>query len=116
MKPLIYIAAPYSTGDQVANAREAMRVGQLLWDTGLVVPFIPHLNVAWHLAFPHPVEYWYAYDLAFMPHCHALLRLHGESSGRPDAEVEAAVELGLRVFSADQIDHLFRWAERWEAA
>lgn len=115
MKPLVYVAAPYSTGDQVANAREAMRVGQLLWDTGLVVPFIPHLNVAWHLAFPHPVEYWYAYDLAFMPHCHALLRLPGESSGA-DAEVKAAAELGLPVFGAQKIADLLYWAREWEAA
>lgn len=111
MKPLVYVAAPYSTGDQVANARDAILWGERLWDTGLIVPLIPHLNIAWHLASPHPLEYWYTYDLELLCRCDALIRIDGDSSGA-DAEVRAAKDLGLPVFLSGPncISELSRWA------
>lgn len=97
VKPLLYIAGPYSSGDQIVNSRNAIDWGQEFWETGLVTPIIPHLNIAWHLAFLHPLEYWYTYDLALLAHCHALFRIKGVSLGA-DAEVAEAQKLGLPVF------------------
>ena len=63
-------------------------------------------DVFWHFAFPHAVEFWYAYDLEWLAVCDALYRLPGESVGA-DKELARAHELGLRVYERIQdIPHL----------
>ena len=91
-----------------------MSWGQYFWQTGFVTPIIPHLNIAWHLAYPHPLEYWYTYDLALLAHCHALFRIQGESAGA-DAEVDEAQKLQLPVFFHDPLA-VTRWAKEWRPA
>jgi hypothetical protein len=92
----VYVIAPYSGGDQVWNCHNAIAAGEELRKRGYV-PFIPHLYFAWHVIFPHPVEFWYKLDLEWLPLMHAAYRIEGESSGG-DKEEERCGELGIPVF------------------
>lgn len=98
MKPLVYIAGPYSHPDPIVNSRETILAADRLLLEGLVTPLVPHLSLIWHLVSPKPVDDWYAYDLELLARCDALLRLPGDSVGA-DAEVEEATRLGIPVFA-----------------
>lgn len=110
--PLVYVAGPYTRPDPVANTHETIKVATRLYETGLVVPLVPHLTLLWHLLEPRPLDFWYAYDLHLLARCDAVLRLPGDSTGA-DEEVCAAGGLGIPVFE-DQ-EALLEWARR-EAA
>jgi hypothetical protein len=92
----IYIAGPYTKGDVALNVRAAFAMASDLADRGFA-PFVPHATHFWHLLFPRPYADWLRLDLAFLPTCHALIRLPGESSGA-DGEVAEAIRLGLPVY------------------
>lgn len=89
MKPLVYVAGPYSSPNPVANTRRAVQVGHRLILDGNVTPFVPHLSLLADIISPMPYEAWLAYDLDVLEHCDAVLRLSGESAGA-DREVAAA--------------------------
>jgi len=92
----VYIAGPYSHLDPVVNTRNAILAGEELSKRGHI-PYIPHLNLMWHMVAPHEPSFWYAYDLEWLPCCDALLRLPGASTGA-DNEIEQAKALGMPVF------------------
>lgn len=106
-RPLVYVAGPYTRPDPVANTHDVVKAVDRLVDDGYVTPFAPHLTLLWHLVAPRPLAFWYAYDLATLIRCDAVLRLPGESTGA-DREVEFAVDRGLPVFFST--DELYRWA------
>lgn len=108
-KPLVYVAGPYSTPDPVENTNRAIRIADGLYETGLVVPVLPHLSMLWHAVIPHPYEFWLAYDLELLSVCDAVYRFSGLSSGA-DGETTAAEKLGIRVFR--DRDELLEWAQR----
>jgi hypothetical protein len=95
-KKRIYVAGPYSKGDVAVNVKTAIDVGNQLADHGFA-PYIPHFTHFWHMLHPRPYEFWLAHDNEFLPVCHALLRIPGDSSGG-DAEVKLAESLNLPVF------------------
>ena len=101
MKPLVYVAAPYSKPDPVENTHRAIKAGLALYDSGLVVPLIPHLSLAAHLVEPRPVDYWYALDIDQLAHCDALLRLPGASTG---ADREVYFASSIHRFSCGKVD------------
>lgn len=107
-KPLVYVAGPYAKPDPVENTHRAIRVGSCLAEDGKCTPVIPHLSLLWHAIDPHPVEFWYAYDLELMARCDYVLRLPGESAGA-DVEVTQAEAQGIPVFFA--IGDLYRAIE-----
>lgn len=92
----IYVAGPYTKGDVAVNVRNAILAAHILYNAGFY-PFVPHLTHFWHMVCPRPYEDWLDLDNAFLPHCDALLRLPGESSGA-DKEVALAEKLGMPVF------------------
>lgn len=92
----IYIAGPYMHADQVVNTRDAIFAGEQVIKIGHI-PYIPHLNHLWHLVCPHPVEFWYEYDLHWLRVCDAVWRLPGESHGA-NMETSLAVDLGIPIF------------------
>jgi hypothetical protein len=96
MRPLVYVAGPYTRPDPVLNVRRAIEVAESVERLG-GTPFVPHLTMLWHLVSPAPVERWYERDLDVLGHCQGLVRFAGESSGA-DREVERARELGLPVY------------------
>jgi len=109
VKPLVYVAGPYSHPDPVDNTRKAIEFADRLWEEGKVVPFVPHLTLLWHFHKPHPVEVWYDLDLVFLARCDALYRMPGESTGA-DAEVAYAEEIGIPAFA--HLGRLYEWAEQ----
>ncbi len=116
MKPLVYVAGPI-TGNPWGCVRDAG-----------CVPFIPQLSVLHEMVDPQPYGDWLAYDDDIIAHCHALVRLPGDSKGA-DHEVELAERLGLPVFIVERHDivsgapfsagsrptavDVAQWAHRW---
>ena len=76
--PLVYISAPYSEPDPVANTHKVIRIADALLAAGFA-PLIPHLSLAWHLVSPKPYETWLEYDHELLARCDAVLRVPGDS-------------------------------------
>ncbi len=95
MRMRVYIAGPYTHPDPVVNTRNAILAGDEVANRGHI-PFIPHLNHIWHLVCPHKPDFWYEYDIQWLPMCDVLLRLPGKSWGA-DREIEIAKEKAIRV-------------------
>lgn len=113
MKPLVYVAGPV-TSNPWGCVRQATDAYRFVRDCG-AVPFLPQLSVLHEMVDPQPYEEWLAYDLDILAHCHALLRLPGESKGA-DAEVAWALEHDLDVFLLDGEALTFRqWVAQWSA-
>ena len=110
-RPLVYIAAPYSS-DPVGGTHRAIAVAERLEGTGLITPVVPHLNLLWDLIYTHTNDFWYSMDLALLDRCNALLRIPGVSPGADD-EVIFAEEAEIEVFF--EIDDLLAWAESFIA-
>lgn len=93
----VYIAGPYSAGEQAELVREAVLVGLAVFRHGHM-PFIPHLYHFAHYLCPQPYEAWMTLDLSWLAVCDGLIRLPGTSPGA-DREVERARQLGLVVWA-----------------
>lgn len=89
MKPVVYIAGPYTNPDPVENMHKAIKIADGLLD--VCSPLIPHLTGTWHMVSPKPYEDWLRIDLDYMVRCDAVYRFAGASSGA-DAEVKVALE------------------------
>lgn len=100
----VYIASPYTKGDQAINVRESLLIADKLACNGFAVcaPLLSHL---WHFLCPHPIEFWMEQDFEWVRRCDVLLRLPGESHGA-DQEVALAKSLGKPVFYS--VDILIR--------
>lgn len=92
----VYVAGPYTQGNQGSNVRDAVSAGEELLNAGLY-PYVPHLNHLWHLIFPHKYEEWMDLDLTWLRKCDILLKLPGESPGA-DLEEETARGLNMPIF------------------
>lgn len=92
----VYVAGPYSQGDVAVNVRKAYEAADELANRGFA-PYVPHATHFWHMLFPRPYEFWLELDNMFLPHCDAVLRLPGPSSGA-DKEVALAGELRIPIF------------------
>ena len=92
----IYIASPYSNGDQVLNVRAQIEAADKLLEMGHS-PFIPCLSHFWHFVSPKSYEEWLKIDLDWLEVCDAILRLPGESNGA-DKEVIHAYSRGLSIY------------------
>ena len=112
MKPLVYVAGPYTSPDPVENTHNAILVGMDLSKTGLAAVIIPHLSMLAHMVTPEPYQFWLDFDLDQLRHCHALFRMAGDSSGA-DAEVAKAHEWGIPVFT--NYDELLQWLDERQA-
>ena len=92
----VYIAGPYTHPDPVENTHKVIQVADYLMQFGFS-PYVPHMNIIWHLVIPHDPDFWYKYDLEWLKKCDCLLRLSGKSLGA-DEEVKFAKELGIPVY------------------
>lgn len=95
-KPMIYIAGPYSQGDQFVNVRKVIDVAEDLMKRGFV-PIIPHFTAFWNFVYYHSWESWLEYDKQLLLRCDGLLRVEGESVGA-DEEMRFAGENDIPVF------------------
>ncbi len=107
MKPLVYIASPYTKGDVGINTRFQCQIWNDMMNDGRVLPYAPLWSHFQHTMFPRPYEDWIEYDNAIIPRMDALVRLSAEymplgyfedKSSGADAEVELARSHGLPVF------------------
>ena len=114
-RPWVYIASPYTRGDQACNTRFQLRMWDALFDVG-AVPIAPLWSHFQHLHNPRPYRDWVEYDNELISRCDACLRLPAtdegtgyvqhESSGA-DAEVTLFRSMGKPVF------HDFYSLKKW---
>lgn len=96
VKPLIYIASPYTQGSLDLNVRFQLEVFDTLLSDGKVTPIAPLWAHFQHIAFPRPYQDWIRYDEEIVARCDGCLRLdarnanldyHQRDSVGADAEV-----------------------------
>jgi nucleoside 2-deoxyribosyltransferase len=107
VKPLVYLAGPYTKPEPVENTVLACKLATKLVKDNVVTPIIPHLTMLWHLTDPQPYQFWLDYDVECLRRCDALLRIPGESAGA-DAEEKVAREEGIPIFHTTE--SLYAWA------
>lgn len=90
IRPLLYIAAPYTRPDPVVNTNAVCRLATVIFEQTKWAPVVPHLSLLWHLVTPRPIEHWYRLDLHVLAHCDAIVRCPGESTGADDEVILAA--------------------------
>jgi hypothetical protein len=118
MKPIVYIASPYSQGDQGMNTHFQCKIFDQLLTDGKVLPVAPLWSHFQHTLFPRPYEDWIEYDQAMLHLYDCCLRLSAilphlsysanESSGA-DREVAKFQALGKPVFFS--IEELYEWID-----
>jgi len=117
-KPIVYIASPYTRGDQAINTHFQCKIFDRLLGDGKVLPVAPLWSHFQHLVFPRPYEDWIAYDQAMLHLYDCCLRLPAdlpeagyseERSSGADGEAEAFRKLDKPVFSS--IDELYCWVD-----
>lgn len=92
---VIYIASPYSVGDQAANVRVQIEAMHRILDMGHapIAPLLAHFADQHR---PRPYEDWVRMCLELVPRADVLLRLPGESAGA-DREVAVADRTNIAV-------------------
>ena len=108
----VYIASPYTIGDQARNVYNSLEVANILIELGLY-PFCPLLTHFQHMMFPQSYDKWLELDMEWLKQCTCLLRLPGESKGA-DLEVQEALDNNLPVFYS--INTLLEFYGREESA
>jgi len=95
IKPYVYIASPYSKGDQALNVRSAMATFDFLLTKGSCIPVCPLWAHFQHLTFPHHYATWLSYSLSIAKLCDICLRvpvryteLHYFQQDSPGADFE----------------------------
>lgn len=92
----VYVASPYTIGNQAENVRVNILAADKLAQCGFA-PYSPLLNHFWHFLCPHEPSFWLTQDLEWLVLCDCLLRLPGESKGA-DEEVSFCREHGIPVY------------------
>lgn len=105
MKPLVYIAAPYSS-EPVANTGIAIDAGNWLMDRGYNV-VVPHLSLFMHMRRPRTYDEWLGFTIGWMKRCDVVVRLPGDSRGS-DTELFEASQCGIPVFKVPAGDENWR--------
>ena len=103
----VFLSAPYTDPDPVANTNRAISETIWLIDNGFTV-FCPHLSLFLHLLHPREKQYWLDHDLEWLRACGCVRRLGGVSPGG-DGEEQEANKLGIPVFNTRQ--ELLEWIE-----
>lgn len=116
-RPWVYIASPYTHGDQALNTRFQLRMWDALLDIG-VVPIAPLWSHFQSLHNPRPYRDWIEYDNELITRCDVCLRLTAtdettgyrqNASSGADAEVRLFERLGKPVFF--EFYDLLKWLE-----
>lgn len=122
--PVIYIASPYTRGDQAMNVRCQLAWWDTLFSRGFT-PIAPLWSHFQHLHAPRPYGDWVVYDNRIIPLCDACLRVDAEcyspgveyvqrESTGADAEVSLFRSLGKPVFFS--LEELEKWRDEQVAA
>ena len=106
-KPIVYIAGPYTYPNPIHNINKVIKFANTLYKEGVIVPFIPHLNMMWDLVEPQTAGFFYEYDLHILSKCDALFKMPGLSIGA-EKEVRFAKKHKIPVYT--DIAELYKWA------
>jgi len=87
-KKLVYIASPYTAGNQEENVLRQIKAANKIIDLGHI-PVWPLSSHYLHLDQPRPYQEWLDIDIELLSRCDALVRLQGRSHGA-DMECKAA--------------------------
>lgn len=123
MKPVVYIASPYSKGDPAINTHVQCAVFDQMLTDGIVVPYVPLWSHFQHTLFPRHYQDWIEYDLSILHKFDACYRMLAEvnrgklsyrvsESSGADGEVARFVADGKPVFYS--LDELYDWAKSWD--
>lgn len=107
-KPKVYIASPYTEGDQFINVKNQILTADRLMNLGFC-PFTPLMSAFHNFLITRPYEDWMEFDLQWLQACDCVLRLPGNSKGA-DIEVNHAHNvLDMPVFySVDELTDFYR--------
>lgn len=113
MRPLLYMAAPYTRPEPVANTHAVCKVSMIVYEQTVWCPVVPHLSLLWHAVTPREEAHWYEYDLHLLRKCDAIVRLPGFSVGA-DKEIVVARERGIEIVEFDALPQSARdaWGTR----
>jgi hypothetical protein len=89
----VYVAGPYTNGDQVVNVRNAIEVADVLLLLNYA-PYVPHLSHFWNFLKPHEYGTWMALCTEWLSACESMIVIEGYS---PGARVEEAVAKQLHI-------------------
>jgi hypothetical protein len=92
----VYIASPYTKGDVAVNVKRQLDCFDELVTLGFA-PFAPLWSHFQHIVHPRKYEDWVMLDMEWVPVCHCILRLPGESVGA-DNEVTYAMKNNMPIF------------------
>lgn len=116
-KPFIYVASPYTKGNQAINTYFQCKVFDRLMSDGIVVPFTPLWSHFQHTIIPQPYEVWMEYDHYLIDNLpfDACLRLNAEyedwyyedESKGADAEEARFRGKGTPIFYS--VEELYEW-------
>ncbi len=117
-RPIIYIASPYSKGDQAINTHFQCKIFDILMTDGKVWPIAPLWSHFQHTVYPRNYQDWIDYDKALLKLYDGCLRLNAEQkemgyfedrSSGADGEVEYFRAVGKPVFYS--IESLYLWLD-----
>ena len=92
----VYLASPYSIGNQIENVNRQIDMASALRNYGFTA-YIPLMSHFEHERHPRPWEDWIEHDLEWLKVCDCVLRLDGESKGS-DFECHVAATWNIPVF------------------
>lgn len=119
MKPIVYIASPYTKGDVAMNTHFQCKIFDKILADGKAWPIAPLWSHFQHTLFPRRYQDWIDYDQALLHLYDACLRLTAEldhvvykqhESSGADGEVKTFRELGKPVFGT--IEELYLWIDK----
>ena len=94
----VYIASPYTIGDNFVNVQRQIDAANKLLDAGLV-PYAPLVMSAFmNMQKERMPNEWMEYDYHWLDRCEVLLRLDGKSYGG-DKEVSYALNNHILVYT-----------------
>ena len=110
-KKFIYIASPYTIGDNFVNTQRQIKCANDLYDIGCI-PISPLLNSVWcNMQKERDYDFWMKVDYSLIDKCDALVRLYGESKGA-DLEVQHAQEKGIPIFFGAFDEFFMDWLNK----
>jgi adenylylsulfate kinase-like enzyme len=97
----VYLAGPYSIGDQAENVRNMIHYADRLMDMGAIVynPLLSHFHQIYS---PRSKSFWYEQTLKFVAKCDLLIFLPGESRGA-EREIQHAKDLWIPVYRIEEV-------------
>lgn len=78
VKPVVYMASPYTHGDAAINTHFQCQMFHSMLDDGIVIPLTPHLLTFSSIFQPRSWDEWLEYDKGLLRVVDGILRLNAE--------------------------------------